>query len=107
MAVSAAAQTPFRITYNIDRSSSGRTRIAGQVFNQTSTDALDVYVTAEALDAAGKVVARGVSFVSPAIRQGGSAPFEAAIPAPPSTASFRVRVSRYQQGVSGFSQQAP
>ncbi|HSE92561.1 MAG TPA: FxLYD domain-containing protein [Methylomirabilota bacterium] len=105
MAVSVAAQGPFRITYDVDRSSPGRTRIAGQVFNDTPTDVVDVYVTAEAVDGNGKVVARGISFVSPAISRGGSAPFEAAVPAPPSATNFRVRVSSYRQGLGAS--QAP
>lgn len=104
MAASAAAQGPFRITYNVDRNAGGRTRIVGHVFNDSPTDVVDVYVTAEAVDAGGKTVARGITFVSPNIRQGGSAPFEAAVPAPPSAISFRVRVSGYRQGFGG---QAP
>jgi hypothetical protein len=104
MAVTAGAQGPFRLTYNVDRNTGGRTRIAGHVFNDSPTDVVDVYVTAEAIDAGGKTVARGITFVSPNIRQGGSAPFEAAVPAPPNAASFRVRVSNYRQGFGG---QAP
>lgn len=100
----AAAQAPFRITYNVDRAG-GRTRIAGHVFNDAPTDVIDVYVTAEAVDGNGKVVARGISFVSPSIRQGGSAPFEAAVPAPPTAMTFRVRVSNFRQGLGSL--QAP
>jgi hypothetical protein len=106
MAASVPAQGLFRITYNIDRSSPGRTRIVGHVFNDARMDVVDVYVTAEALDTGGKIVARGITFVSPNIRQGGSAPFEAAVPAPPSAANFRVRVSSYRQGFTG-PEQAP
>jgi hypothetical protein len=103
---SAAAQGPFRVTYNVDRSAPGRTRVIGQVFNDAPVDVVDVYVTAEAIDGNGKVVARGISFVSPSIRQGGSAPFEAAVPAPTSATNFRVRVSNYRQGL-GTGAQAP
>ncbi|MGH7390843.1 MAG: FxLYD domain-containing protein [Candidatus Rokuibacteriota bacterium] len=105
MAASATAQSPFRITYDVDRSTPGRTRIAGHVFNNAPNDVVDVYVTAEAMDGNGKIVARGISFVSPAIRQGGRAPFEAAVPAPPSAVNFRVRVSSYRQGFGA--QEAP
>src|SRR5919201_1325519 len=92
----ALAQESFRVTYNIDRSTPGRTKITGQVFNDARVDALDVYVTAEAVDGAGKVVARGISFVSPSIRQGGNASFDATVPAPPNATTFRVRVSNFR-----------
>lgn len=99
LVASAEAQGPFRITYDVDRSTPGRTRIVGTVFNSAPTDVVDVSVTAEAVDGHGKVVARGISFVSAAIRQGTSAPFEAIVPAPPSATSFRVHVSNYRPGV--------
>ncbi len=104
MTVAAAAQGPFRITYDVERTASGRTRISGSVFNESPTDVVDVYVTAEALDTSGKTVARGITFVSPSISQGGDAAFEALVPAPASTARFRVRVSSYRPGLSS---QAP
>jgi len=103
LVASGEAQGPFRITYNVDRSAAGRTKITGQVFNDGGTDVVDVSVTAEALDGGGKVVARGISFVSAAIRQNSSAPFEAVVPAPPTATSFRVRVSSYRPGM-GFVQ---
>jgi hypothetical protein len=99
LAGEAPAQESFRVTYNIDRSTPGRTKVTGQVFNDARADALDVYVTAEAVDGAGKVVARGISFVSPSIRQGGNASFEATVPAPPNATSFRVRVSNFRFGL--------
>jgi hypothetical protein len=61
-------------------------------------DVHDVYVTVEALDGAGKVVAKGIAFVSPQIRQGGSAPFEAVVPGS-GAATFRVRVTGYRVGL--------
>lgn len=98
------AQGPFRIKYDVDRSDARRTRITGQVFNGGHVDALDVYVTAEALDARGKVVARGIAFVSPAIPQGVGSAFEAIVPAPATATKFRVRVSGYRLGAG---EQAP
>jgi hypothetical protein len=100
----AAAQGPFRITFNVDRSNPSRTRITGQVINEGRVDVVDVYVTAEAVDARGKVVARGISFVSSSIPQGGTAEFEAAVPAPATATSFRVKVSNFRVGLG--SQQA-
>ena len=70
----------------------------GRVLNEGSQDALDVYVTAEALDAAGKVLGRGLVFVSGSIPPRGMAPFAISIPAAQNAASFRVRVSSYRQG---------
>ena len=57
--------------YSIAGGSRGRTRVTGHVFNDSATDVVDVYVTAEALDAGGKTVARGITYVSPNIKQGG------------------------------------
>jgi len=41
--------------------------LVGRVFNAAAVDAVDVYVTAEALDASGKVLARGIAFVAQSI----------------------------------------
>jgi len=102
----AGAQDIFRLTWDVERNP-GRTRVTGQVVNQGRVDVVDVYVTAEALDANGKVVARGISFVSPSIPQGATAKFEAAVPAPPTATSFRVRVSNYRLGLGAAVPQAP
>ena len=94
----AIPQENFRITYDVDSSTPGRTRVTGVVFNDARVDVFDVHVTAEALNSAGKVVARGIAFVSPHIRQGGSAPFEAVVPAR-EAASYRVRVTGFRLGL--------
>jgi hypothetical protein len=94
----AATQENFRITYDVDTSTPGRTRVTGFVFNDARVDVFEVHITAEALNSAGKVVARGVAFVSPQIRQGGSAPFEAVVPAR-DAATYRVRVSGFRVGL--------
>jgi hypothetical protein len=99
LAPPAAADDPFQVTYQVDRQEAGRTRVTGVVVNEARGDVIDVYVTAEALDASRKVVARGISFVTSNIRQGGSAKFTVIIPAPPNAASFRVRVSSYRMGL--------
>src|SRR2546422_1986993 len=51
--------TLFRSTYQVERTDSNRVYLVGRVYNDASVDAVDVYVTAEALDASGKVLARG------------------------------------------------
>lgn len=103
LAAPVSAQPGFRITYEVDRSRPERFRVIGRVFNEARADALDVYVTAEALDAGGKVVARGVTFCAPTIPQRGSAAFGANVPAMPGVASFRVLVTGYRFGISGES----
>lgn len=95
----AGAQDRLRITYTVDQAMPGRARVVGQVVNEARTDVLDVWVTAEALDRTGRVVARGLVFVSPHLRDGASAPFEAIVPAWPSGGSFRARVSSFRFGL--------
>jgi hypothetical protein len=102
LAALAGAQESFRVTYNVDRSNPARTQVTGVVFNDARVDVLDVYVTVEAVDGARKVVARGITFVSPAIPQGGNAAFDSTVPAPPTTASFRVRVSSFRFGLGSL-----
>src|SRR2546425_6060912 len=92
------AQESFRVTWNVDRSNPARTRITGQVFNDGRFDVVDVHVTAEAIDAGGTVVARGISFVAASIPPRSSSAYEAAVPAPSSATTFRVRVSSFRLG---------
>lgn len=98
----AAAQDNFRITYEIDTSNPARIRVTGVVFNDARVDVFDVHVTAEALNSAGKVVARGIAFVSPQIRQGGNAPFEALVPTRDAV-TYRVRVTGFRIGLGAQS----
>jgi hypothetical protein len=102
LAVESAAQD-FRVTYTVDRATPNRTRVSGAVVNEGRADVLDVYVTAEAVDGNGKVIGRGIAFVSHSIAQGGTAAFEAVIPVA-TAATFRVRVTSYRQGLGA---QAP
>ena len=97
----ASAQDPFHVAYTVERGAgSGPTRVNGRVLNEGTLDAFDVYVTAEALDASGKVLGRGIVFVSASIPPRGIVPFSISIPAAQAAASFRVRVSSYRQGIS-------
>ena len=92
------AQFPFQVTYTVERGGSGPARVNGRVINESSADMFDVYVTAEALDAGGKVLGRGLVFVSASIPPRGAMPFAISIPAAQTAASFRVRVSSFRQG---------
>jgi hypothetical protein len=93
----------FHISYTVERGGTGPARVRGRVQNESSMDVLDVYVTAEALDGAGKVLGRGIVFVSGSIPPRGVVPFVISIPAAQTATSFRVRVSSFRHG---FGQQA-
>jgi hypothetical protein len=99
LAGAAAGQGNFRITYNVERTPQ-QLRVIGWVSNDAAFDALDVYVTAEALDATGKVVARGIAFVAAQIPSRGTAGFSAPVPAAGKTVSrVRVGVSSFRMGL--------
>jgi hypothetical protein len=76
--------------------------VTGRVFNDARSDAIDVYVAAEALDASGKVMASGVSYVG-SVPAGSSTAFVLKVPAARAAASFRVIVSSSK---FGFAQQS-
>jgi hypothetical protein len=92
------AEEPFQLRYTVDRGGTGPVRVQGTLVNEARLDVYDVYVTAEALDAAGKVIGRGIAFVSGSIPQNASVPFVVSIPAAQTAASFRVRVSSFRYG---------
>lgn len=100
----ASAQDGFRITYDVDRSRPDRVRLTGRVVNDRPDDVFEVSVTAEALDARGKVLARGISYVDSRIGRGDGRPFSMSVPTVTGTTSFRVVVSSYR---AGFSSQGP
>ena len=97
-AAPAAADEPFQLRYNAERTGTGSVRVTGSVTNGGRLDALDVYVTAEALDAAGRVLARGISFVSQSLPQRETATFIVSVPAQQTATSFRVHVSSFRFG---------
>ena len=94
-----SAQESFRITFDVDRSNPEQFQVKGVVFNDSSQEVLDVSVTAEALDAKGKVLARGITYVSSRIGGRGSAPFVAKVPGVANVTRFRVSVSSYRSGM--------
>jgi len=95
----ALAQGSFDVTYQVDRSDPARVQLVGRVHNGAAVDAIDVYVTAEARDASGKILARGIAFVAQTIPSRSAAEFSARVPAVPGTASFRVVVSSFRYGI--------
>lgn len=98
LAGTAAAQDGFRITYDVDRSRQDRARLTGRIVNDRSEDVFDVSLTAEALDARGKVLSRGISYVDSRIARGDERPFAVSVPTVAGTASFRVVVSSFRAG---------
>jgi hypothetical protein len=90
------AQDGFRITYDVDRSRPDRARLTGRVINERADDVFEVNVTAEALDARGKVLARGITYVDSRIGRGDGRPFSMSVPTVAGTTSFRVVVSSYR-----------
>ena len=95
-AVPAATQARFRTTFNVKSRDAGSVVLEGRVFNDTGVEVLDVWVTAEALSASGKVVGRGIAYVGSSIPWGDSVPFEAKVPATADVENFRVSVSSYR-----------
>lgn len=96
----ARAQDPFQVTFSVNRTGgTDPVRINGRVLNDGLVDVFDVYVTAEAVDGAGKILGRGIAFVSASIPARGLVPFVVSIPAAQNAASFRVRVSSFRQGI--------
>src|SRR5262245_38632372 len=95
-----AAQEALRVVYAVDGSSPGQVQVTGTVFNDSAQDAFDVSVTTEALDARGKVVARGIAHVGPRIPGRGSAPFVCKVPPVASATRYRAAVSAYRTGLS-------
>jgi hypothetical protein len=93
-----AAQALFRITYDVEWRDAKAVMLEGRVFNDTGRDALDVWITAEALNASGKTVARGIAFVSSAISRGDNARFEVKLPSAEGVETFKIAVTSYRSG---------
>jgi hypothetical protein len=97
----AGAQDGFRVTFEVDRTRPERARVTGRVSNERAEDVFEVSVTAEALDARGKVLARGITYVDSRIARGDGRAFSLSVPTVAGTTSFRVAVSSWRAGVSG------
>jgi hypothetical protein len=92
----ALAQSPFRVTYQVGRTTGSQVEVKGVVFNEGRGDAIDVSVTAEALDANGKVLARGITYVASRLPERGSAYYTAKVPLTDGTVSYRVTVTSFR-----------
>jgi len=100
----APAQDGFRITYEVDRTRAERARLTGRIVNERPEDVFEVSVTGEALDAKGKVLARGIAYVDSKIGRGDGRPFSMSVPTVAGTANYRVVVSSFRAGIGS---QAP
>jgi hypothetical protein len=99
----AAAQSGFSVAHNVVATTPTHVEVTGTVVNETRAEALDVGVTVEALNASGKVVSRGISYVAARLPGGSSANFVAKVPVVPGTTSYRARVTsfRFMQSIQG------
>lgn len=93
---SARAQSGFKVTHEVGATTPNQVEVKGTVQNEGRAEALDVSVTVDALGAGNKVLARGITFVSPAISPGGSVSFVAKVPVVPGTVSYRARVTSFR-----------
>jgi len=96
----ARAQNGFRVTYDVDRTRPDRARVTGRVVNERSEDVFEVNMTAEALDAKGKVLSKGIAYVDSKIGRGDGRSFSMSVPTLAGTTDFRVVVSSFRVGMA-------
>jgi hypothetical protein len=94
--VGLVAAQPFHITFRREPDELSSLVLAGELANDGGRDVLDVWVGAEALNAEGKVVARGLVFVTATLRGRSSTPFTVKLPRVPEARAFRVAVSSFR-----------
>lgn len=91
-----AAQEQFRISFERQPDEPTSLVLAGTLSNAGSRDVVDVWVGAEALNAEGRVVGRGLVFVSPLLRSRANTKFAVKLPRVEQVQSFRVFVSSFR-----------
>jgi hypothetical protein len=92
----ATAQAGFRVTHAVGRSGPTHVEVTGTVTNEARAEVVDVSVTVEALGPGGKVLARGVTFVTNRLPTSSTASFTAKVPAAPGVVSYRAAVTSYR-----------
>jgi hypothetical protein len=95
-----AGQGHFRITYTPRTEGATAVTLDGRVFNDADHDVRDVWVTAEGLDASGKVLAAGITFAGFLIPGRGSVTFVAKLPAAAGIQSYRLAVTSYRDAAA-------
>lgn len=95
-----AIAQPFRITFRRDHDEPSSIVLMGEVSNDGLRDLVDVWVTADALNAGGQVVGRGMAFVTSFLPERGTTTFRVKLPRVDEARSFRLAVSsfRYASG---------
>ena len=96
----------FRLTWAVEKTGPVSTEVSGRVTNDARVDAVDVYITVEAVNDKGKVLSRGLTHVSGLLKSSETQPFTAKVPVVPGIQSYRAVVSSFRFGVVG-SGQAP
>jgi hypothetical protein len=96
--VPGAADGPFRITYTPKGREGTAFVLDARVINDSDRDALDVWVTAKALSASGKVLATGITFVSSMIPSHDNAVFRVKMPGVEGVQSFQLAVTSFRLG---------
>ena len=96
----AQSQASFRVTQKVEGTTATHAVVVGEVFNDAPAGALEVYVTAEALDPKGKRLAQGIAWVG-AIRARGSEAYRVRVPAVRGVTRYRVYVSGFQFSLGG------
>ena len=98
-----ATAQPFRITFERQRDEPTSIVLKGQVFNDGARDIVDVWVTADALDAEGKAVGRGIAFVASFLPGRGGTAFTVKLPRVERAHSFRLFVSSFRYAAAAQS----
>jgi hypothetical protein len=94
--VGLATAQPLRITFQRERDEPSSIVLMGEVFNDGLRDIVDVWVTADARNAEGKIVGRGVAFVASFLRGRGTTTFAVKLPRAEQAHSFRLGVSSFR-----------
>ena len=96
LGVGLATAEPFRITFQRERDEPSSIVLMGEVFNDGVRDVVDVWITADARNAEGKVVGRGMAFVASFLRGRGTTTFTVKLPRVEQAQSFRLAVSSFR-----------
>ena len=90
------AAQEFRLTFERQPDEPTSLVLAGTLSNEGSRHVVDVWVGAEALNARGRVVARGLAFVSTLLPSRADTKFAVKLPRVEQVQSFRVFVSTFR-----------
>jgi hypothetical protein len=91
-----SAQAGFKVIQGDAKTTPTHVEVPGTVVNETRGEAFDVSITVEALGPSGKVLARGICFVSSRVAPGGRADFVAKVPAVPGVNGYRAKVTSFR-----------